>query len=259
MRGRPSILVRSSPAAVIGGVIALATAIAVWAALNRSFELDEGYTYLILNGQPRIAWPADVFTRPQIAHWFAGTSSFARISADLKAYDVHPPLWFYLEELWRRAVGPDLLAARLPSVALMAGSLVLVARLARQCRAPVALTVAINALSYAVLYTGATVRMYPLANVLLLAGTLALLRALAPHAGPDGTPRPVLWAALAGLRVRAGHRDASVRGVPRHGAGAGGGRGLAGAAALRRGAGHRPGGAAGDPVGGHLLPGAADP
>ena len=180
-------------------MIALATAIAVWAALHRSFELDEGYTYLILNGQPRIVWPQGVFTRPQIAHWFAGASSFARISADLKTYDVHPPLWFDLEELWRRAVGPDLLAARLLSVALMAASLVLVARLARACRAPVALTVAINALSYAVLYTGATVRMYPLANVLLLAGTLALLRALAPRAGPDATPRPVLFAALAGL------------------------------------------------------------
>ena len=195
VRGRLCILGLSSPAAVIAGLIALATGIAVCAALSRSFELDEGYTYLILNGRPRIAWPAGVFARPQIAHWFAGTSSVAQISADLKTYDVHPPLWFYLEELSRRAVGPGLLPARLLSVALMAGCLVLVARLARACRAPVALTVAINALAYAVLYTGATVRMYPLANLLLLAGTLALLRALAPN----GARRPMLFAALAGL------------------------------------------------------------
>ncbi len=198
-RGRLSIHGLSSPPAVIAAVIALATAIALLAALNRSFELDEGYTFLILNGHPRIAWPADIFTRPDIAHWFAGTSSFGRMSADLKAYDVHPPLWFVVAQLWRHAVGPGLLAARLLSVALMAGSLVLVARLARRCRAPVGLTVAITALSYAVLYTGATVRMYPLANVLLLAGALALVRALEPRDDRDETRRPVLWAALAGL------------------------------------------------------------
>ena len=140
-----------------------------------------------------------MFTRPEIAHWFAGTSSFAHISGDLTAYDVHPPLWFYVEEIWRRVIGPGLLAARFLSVALMVCSLVLVARVALLCRAPVALTLAITAFSYAVLYTGATVRMYPFANALLLLGVLALLHMLQPPDRPPQRSQSLLWAALAGL------------------------------------------------------------
>jgi hypothetical protein len=183
-----------------GAIIAAAAGLAILAALRRSFELDEGYTYLILNGQPRLTWPAGVFTRAAVAHWFAGTSSLARIAADLRTYDVHPPLWFYVEEGWRRLVGPGLLPARLLSVAFMVASLLLVARAARRCRAPVAPTLALTAFSYAVLYTGATVRMYPFANMLLLAGTLALLRAL----DESRRARAWRWAALAGLAFGAG-------------------------------------------------------
>ncbi len=180
-------------------IVAAAVLIAIAASVGRSFELDEGYTYLILNDAPRITWPVGVFQRGEIAHWFAGSAPLARIAADLVTYDVHPPLWFYLEAGWRHLVGPGLLAARLLSVAIMAVGLVLTGRVARLCRAPVPLTLAITAFSYAILYTGATVRMYPFANALLLAGTLALLHALAPRRqGREGW-RSVLWAAAAGL------------------------------------------------------------
>ena len=189
----PSAAARLLPGAIIG----VAACLASLAALRRSFELDEGYTYLILNGQPRITWPSGVFTRAAIAHWFAGTSPLSRIAADLRTYDVHPPLWFDVEEAWRHVVGPGLLAARLLSVAFMVASLLLVARVARRCRAPVAPTLALTAFSYAVLYTGATVRMYPFANMLLLAGTLALLRVLGQPEASASSRR--LWAALAGL------------------------------------------------------------
>lgn len=190
---------RAARSGAIAVIVAVAAAIAVCAALNRSFELDEGYSYLILNGHPRLVWPSGVFTRPQIAGWFAGTSGFARISADLKTYDVHPPLWFDIEAAWRRLAGPGLVAARLLSVALMVCSLVLVAGVARRCRAPVALTLALTAFSYAVLYTGATVRMYPLANTLLLLGVLALLQMLEAGEHRTAARRRWLWPALAGL------------------------------------------------------------
>jgi hypothetical protein len=191
---------RVSPSAIV----AAAVLIAVAAAAARSFELDEGYTYLILNGEPRILWPRGVFMRADIAHWFAGTAPLARISADLVTYDVHPPLWFYVEAGWRHLVGPGLLAARLLSVSIMAAELVLTARVARLCRAPVLLTLAITAFSYAVLYTGATVRMYPFANALLLAGTLALLHTLPPRALGAGKWRSSLWAGAAGLEFGLG-------------------------------------------------------
>ena len=187
------------PRVSVAAIVAAAVLLAIAAATARSFELDEGYTYLILNGEPRIQWPAGVFARADIAHWFTGAAPLARISADLVAYDVHPPLWFYFEAGWRHLVGPGLLAGRLLSVAIMAAGLILTARVARLCRAPVPLTLAITAFSYAVLYTGATVRMYPFANALLLAGTLALLHALAPRGQGAGKWRPLLWAAGAGL------------------------------------------------------------
>lgn len=188
----------------VPAIVAAAVLLAIAAAAARSFELDEGYTYLILNGEPRILWPSGVFVRADIAHWFAGTAPLARISSDLVSYDVHPPLWFYVEEGWRHLVGPGLLAARLLSVAIMGVELILTARVARLCRAPVPLTLAIMAFSYAVLYTGATVRMYPFANALLLSGTLALLHALAPRTQGVGRWRPSLWAAGAGLALGLG-------------------------------------------------------
>lgn len=187
------------PRVPVAAIVAAAVLVAIVAAARRSFELDEGYTFLILNGEPRITWPGGVFTRGDIAHWFAGTAPLARISADLVTYDVHPPLWFYVEAAWRHLVGPGLLAARLLSVAIMAAGLILTARVARLCRAPVPLTLAITSFSYAVLYTGATVRMYPFANALLLLGTLALLHALGPRAQGVGKWRSSLWAGAAGL------------------------------------------------------------
>ena len=144
----------------------------------RSFELDEGYSLVMLSGFPRVHWPDGVFTRMDVASWFTRGDRLSDIAANLRTYDVHPPVWFFAETAWRGLVGPSLFGARLFSVLLTALNFGLLAAIARRCNAPLALTCAIAFLSYAMLYTGSTVRMYPLALLFLLLGSWALLAAL---------------------------------------------------------------------------------
>lgn len=167
---------RRFPALV--AVIALLLAALASCALLRSFELDEGYSVMLLDGRPQLDWPAGIFTRSDVAGWFDEQGPIGAIPRNLRAFDVHPPLWFCLAWGWRALFGSGLVVARLLSVLLTCLDLAVFLALARRLGAPAAPAAAIGFLSYVVVYTGSTLRMYPLGLLFLLLGTLGLLRAL---------------------------------------------------------------------------------
>ena len=146
--------------------------------LTRSFELDEGYSFLLLDGSPRLHWPSGTFTRPDVAGWFVQSGGIGSVPGNLRRFDVHPPVWFMLAWCWRHVWGPSLVAARCLSVLLTLANLAVFWRIARQCRVSPALASALAFLCYGTVYTGATVRMYPLGLMFLLSGVLALLHLL---------------------------------------------------------------------------------
>src|SRR3954447_25031715 len=100
------------------------------AAWLRGAEYDEQYTLFLTAGTARPIWPDGVFPAGAIAAAQAGHATLAQIARDLRATDVHPPLYFWAVSLWRAAFGPGLFA-----VLCGVASLGLVGVIARQCRA----------------------------------------------------------------------------------------------------------------------------
>jgi len=58
------------------------------------------------------------------------------VAHDLRAGDVHPPLYFWALDVWRQVFGPSWFAARALSVLLTLGTLILLARLAAVLMCP---------------------------------------------------------------------------------------------------------------------------
>src|SRR6202042_1807520 len=98
------------------GVLLLSLLVLTAAAWLRSAEYDEQYTLFLTAGTPRPDWPATVFPAGDVAFVQAGHTTLGGIARDLRATDVHPPLYFLTVSLWRLVFGPSLFAARMLSV-----------------------------------------------------------------------------------------------------------------------------------------------
>ena len=133
-------------------------------------EYDEAYSIFLTAGDARPAWPSGVFTAGAARSFFTGHASFAQISRDLKTGDVHPPLYFWCLEIWRRLLGPSWLTARILSVIFSLGSLSLIAWLAEATEIPVFPALGLTLLSYGFAYTGIVARGFALAQFLNLLG-----------------------------------------------------------------------------------------
>src|SRR5579871_6272908 len=110
------------------GFLLLAAVLLTALAWLRALEYDEAYTIFLTAGHARPDWPSGVFTVGSVRHFYAGHAGFAQIAHDLRTGDVHPPLYFWCVDLWRRLVGPSWFAARLFSVLCALASLLLLAR-----------------------------------------------------------------------------------------------------------------------------------
>ena len=146
-------------------------------ALLRSTEYDEQYTLFVTGMVTRPAWPTTGLTAGEVVRLQAAQADPARIAADLRATDVHPPLYFWLIALWRTTFGNSLLIARLGSVACALGALLAVARIARQLGAPLCLAMLLTLGCYGFAYTGAIARGFALAQLLTLCGIATALTA----------------------------------------------------------------------------------
>ncbi len=165
------------------GFFAFAALLLVAIAWLRAPEYDEAYSIFLTAGHARPAWPQGVFTPGSVRGLFAGHAGFARIAHDLRAGDVHPPLYFWALKLWRQAVGPSWFAARLLSVLFTLGSLALLARLAAAAAVPVYPALFLVLLSYGFAYTGIVARGFALAQLCNIAGVLLIFLAASNRRG----------------------------------------------------------------------------
>ncbi len=156
-------------------MLLLGAAVLSAAAWLRGAEYDEQYTLFLTAGAARPDWPETVFPAGLIAAVQAGHAGLAGIARDLRATDVHPPLYFWAVALWRELFGPGLFAARLFSVLCGVVSLGLTGRIARQCGVRAAPAMLATLGCYGFVYTNAIARGFALAEMLSLAGVTLLL------------------------------------------------------------------------------------
>jgi hypothetical protein len=156
-------------------VLLLGLAVLTAAAWLRGAEYDEQYTLFLTAGMPRPAWPETAFPAGMVAAARAGHAGPAEIARDLRATDVHPPLYFWAVAWWRIAVGPGLFAARLFSVLCGVVSLALAGSIARRCGASPVAAMLITLGCYGFVYTNAIARGFAPAQLFGLAGVALLL------------------------------------------------------------------------------------
>ena len=174
--------------ALIVGLACLLLTAASWL---RGAEYDEQYTLFLTAGVARPVWPSQPFPAGTVTALQSGHGTLVRIAHDLRATDVHPPLYFWLVSLWRQVAGPSLFAARLLSVLLSLVSLAAVARIARATGVPAVPAMLLTLGCYGFAYTGAIARGFALAQALTLCGTAVVI-----HAARDRRVAPALLAGL---------------------------------------------------------------
>jgi hypothetical protein len=180
--------------------IILACTLLTAIAYLRPPEYDEAYSIFLTAGDPRPLWPTGIFTPAQVQPLFSGTSSLAQIAHKLRVGDVHPPLFFWALEYWRRLTGPSWFTARLLSVAFATASLAVLGYIARGTKIPVIPTILICLLSYGFAYTSTVARGFALAQLLNLLGLALTVKTRHGRARP-GHPR--LTSFTAGLAFSA--------------------------------------------------------
>ena len=153
----------------------LAALVLTAAAWMRGAEYDEQYTLFLTAGVPRPDWPRTVFPAGMVATVQAGHATLTGIARDLRATDVHPPLYFWGAALWRPVFGPGLFAARMLSVLCGVVSIWLVGTIASRCAVRPALAMLFTLGSYGFVYTSVIARGFALAEMLILAGVALLL------------------------------------------------------------------------------------
>lgn len=144
------------------------------AAWLRGAEYDEQYTLFLTAGAPRPAWPEGAFAAGSVRQAQAGQASLASVARDLRATDVHPPLYFWAAALWRRVVGPGLFEARMLSVLCGLASLAAVGAIARRCGIGARPAMLLTLGSYGFVYTSVVARGFAPAEALTLWGVAVL-------------------------------------------------------------------------------------
>lgn len=141
------------------------TLVALTAAIHISTRAvwgDEAITLLTLAGHSMPTW-----TNGRLE--FYGFSSLQQILSTLTWHDFHPPLYFWLAEVWRHLTGPSLTAARSLSALCVLASMVVTYGIAggwqMRFRALPALLFGFSGVS---LMYAATARQYALAELLIL-------------------------------------------------------------------------------------------
>ncbi len=154
-----------------------ATFLLAFIAHARAPEYDEAYSMFLTAGDPRPAWPTGVFHPADVASFYRGTAPPAVIAQSLRKLDVHPPLYFWALEYWRRLFGPGWFTARLLSVAFTTFALSALAWLAAMAEVPVITTLAIAVLTYGFAYTGIVARGFALGQLFNVFGAACLFYA----------------------------------------------------------------------------------
>jgi hypothetical protein len=105
----------------------------------------------------------------------SGSRGYSAIAHDLRATDVHPPLYFWTIAEWRGLMGNSLFAARLASVLFSVVTLGLIAAIARSVGIASVAAMLLTVGCYGFAYTGATARAFGMAQMLSVAGVAVLM------------------------------------------------------------------------------------
>ena len=141
----------------------------------RSAEYDEQYTLFLTGGVARPIWGSDVITAGNVQALQSGRAGFFTIARDLRATDVHPPLYFWTIAEWRGLMGNSLVAARLASVLFSVVTLGLIAAIARSVGISTVAAMLLTVGCYGFAYTGAIARAFAMAQMLSVAGVAVLI------------------------------------------------------------------------------------
>src|ERR1700733_12814623 len=156
-------------------VMLLAAAVLTSAAWLRGAEYDEQYTLFLTAGTPRPAWPETVFAAGLVRRTQSAHADLASIAHDLRAMDVHPPVYFWAFAIWRRVFGPGLFEGRLLSVLCGLISLAAVGYIARRYGIRPLPAMLLTLGSYGFVYTNAIARGFAPAQTLTLCGFAVLI------------------------------------------------------------------------------------
>lgn len=143
-------------------------------AWSRGAEYDEQYTLFLTGQVTRPTWPNHAITAGEVRGLQSATTGLGRIARDLRATDVHPPLYFWMISGWRLLLGNPLFVARLASVLCSMVTLYLVSAIARAAVIPPVLAMLITVGCYGFAYTGTIARGFALAQMLNVAGVALL-------------------------------------------------------------------------------------
>jgi len=171
----------------LAATLFLAALILTAVAHLRPPEYDEAYSIFLTAGDPRPAWPTTPFHPADVRALYTGHATLTQIAQNLRTGDVHPPLYFWTLELWRRLFGPGWFTARLLSVIFSLATLATLAHLARLTQTPVIPKLLITLLAYGYAYTSAITRGFALAQLLTTLGLTLIIQSR--HAGEGRHPR----------------------------------------------------------------------
>jgi uncharacterized membrane protein len=149
-------------------------------AWQRSAEYDEQYTLFLTGRVARPVWPTGIVTSGEVQALQQPQAGLSDIARELRATDVHPPLYFWAIAGWRRLAGASLFAARVASVMCSVATLGLVAAIARTAGISAISALLLTLGCYGFAYTGVVARGIALAQLLSVAGILVLLRSRHP-------------------------------------------------------------------------------
>ena len=141
----------------------------------RGAEYDEQYTLFLIAGTARPDWPIGVFPAGTVTAVQAGHATLAGIARDLRATDVHPPLYFWLAWAWRTVFGPSLFALRMLSVGCGVVSVGLTGVIARRCGIHPVAAMLLTLGCTGFVYTNLVARGFAPAMALTLGGVVLLL------------------------------------------------------------------------------------
>jgi hypothetical protein len=160
----------------IAAALAVALLVLTLAARLRPPEYDEAYSIFLTAGDARPAWPQGIFHPGDVRKFYRGAPGPIQIARDLRSGDVHPPLYFWTLEYWRRLAGPGWFAARMLSVIFSMAALAALAWLSSLAKIPVPATLLVASLSYGFVYTGIVGRGFALAQFLNILGMALTLK-----------------------------------------------------------------------------------
>lgn len=174
--------------------------------VDRPILDDEAISLLEVSGHAEPSWPEEPMPAGELRSRMEGRASLVQIAADLRATDVHPPVYYWGLASWRRAYGTSLVTSRAFSTLAVLGAVWIFWAFLRAARCPKAFWPALSfAVASGVVYYGQIARPYSLALFFVCLTVYCLHRAAARRESTSKRPISGWVAAICGALAFATH------------------------------------------------------